>query len=65
MVNATLDDVALDDIFDQENQFESTSDNPQNFSAIVNKGTNASQLIGTSYERDAFFRELEHKVQRF
>ena len=42
-VNATLDDVALDDTFDQENQFESTSDNPQNLSPIVNEGTNASQ----------------------
>ena len=59
----TFDD-AFDDIFDQENEFESISDNPRDFSSIVNESTNASQLIGTLDERDAFFRELQDKDRK-
>jgi hypothetical protein len=60
----TFDDDAFDDIFDQENEFESISDNPRDFSPIVNESTNASQLIGTSDKRDAFFSELQDEVRR-
>ena len=62
--HAEFDNVAIGDTFEQEIQGALPNNLLQNDFYIPDEETSTSQLIGTSEERQAFFKELEDEVHR-